>query len=163
MWTQSLRVGDDGQWTSPDGNPIRAPDLVLLFGPTDVLKNSTAPSRLAARFPEAVQLGCSSGTTVDGLQLVDDLITAVAIGFERTQVRLARRRLGPSADSYDVGVGIGQELASPDLAATHRAMRKKCPIVTRKKSAIVGQRADWPPRGTIDPSGAASSTTTVCA
>jgi hypothetical protein len=92
------------------------PDLVLIFGTVDALRTSTLPARLAAQIPGAIQLGCSSGTMIDSGGLTDEGLTVLAVGFERTQLRLATFSLNTAADSKAAGASIGAELAAPDLA-----------------------------------------------
>lgn len=117
MWVQSLRVADNGEWVSGDGDIRANPDLVLLFGPTDRLKQSPAPAALARLHPGAIQIGCSSGTSLDGMHLNDDRLTAVSIGFAHTRVRLAINALSDPSQSAEVGRAIGRDLHAPDLAA----------------------------------------------
>jgi hypothetical protein len=117
MWVQALGSTDTGDWRSRDDAPLREPNLVFLFGPTDCMRTSAAPSRLAALFPDAIQIGCSTGTTIDGRVLSDDVISAIAIGFDRTQVKLATYSLIDSDSSRAAGEEIGKQLAAPDLTA----------------------------------------------
>jgi hypothetical protein len=90
--------------------------LVLLFGPTDALRTSDAVASLALHFPSAIHVGCSSGTTVNHGGLSDEKLSAVAIGFEHTQIRLSTHSLACADSSRDVGFALGRDLAGPDLA-----------------------------------------------
>lgn len=117
MWVQALRPTETGDWQACDAAPERTPNLVFLFGPTDTMRASTAPARLAAQFPDAIQIGCSTGTTIDGQVLSDEAISAMAIGFASTKVRLATYALLDSESSRFAGKEIGRQLAAPDLTA----------------------------------------------
>lgn len=117
MWVESLRWSVDNGWQGADETGSRSPQLVLLFGPADVLRTSSAAQALALKFPDAIQLGCSTGTTLAGLHLSDDTLTATCIGFGSTRVRLALQGLASADDSRSAGEALGRELAAPDLAA----------------------------------------------
>jgi hypothetical protein len=116
MWVERIALSDKGEWGASEGSPTRVPDLVFLFGATDALRASTAPASLSARFPAALHLGCSSGTMVDGAALSDEGLTALAVGFERTRLKLATHQLGSAAESRAAGLAVGAQLAGPDLA-----------------------------------------------
>lgn len=117
MWVQALCASGSGDWKSRDATPLRKPDLVFLFGPTDSMRISAAPAQLANQFPDAIQIGCSTGTTVDGKVLSDEAISAIAIGFSHTRVKLATQALNDASHSRSVGEAIGAQLAAPDLSA----------------------------------------------
>lgn len=117
MQVQSLRTLADGSWGARDGAPLDTPDLVFLFGPTDLLRSSGAAQRLVQRFPGAIQIGCSTGTTFDGLGLTDEALSGVSICFDRTRIRLATQPLTDASSSRSIGEQIGHQLAAPDLAA----------------------------------------------
>jgi hypothetical protein len=117
MWVSKLSVDANGAWSAEPPAEAQAPSLVLLFGPTDLLRASPAPAQLARQFPAAIQLGCSTGTALDGLTLNDDALSATAIGFANTPLRLATAELAGAADSHAAGRAIGEQLAADDLAA----------------------------------------------
>ena len=91
------------------------PGLVLLFGTTDALEASDAPAALVRAYPGAIHVGCSSGTLVDGATLVNEGLVAMAVGFDRTGLRLVTQPLMGAAGSRAAGERIGAALAAPDL------------------------------------------------
>ncbi len=116
MWSNPIVPDSHGVWAAAGGGAIAQPDLILVFGGADVLRTTPALAQLAAQFPAAIQLGCSTGTRVDGAALADDGLTALAVGFDRTRIRLATGRLDSADGSMLTGASIGAELAAPDLA-----------------------------------------------
>jgi hypothetical protein len=63
-------------------------DLILYFGATGILGADSVPLRdLRAAHPEAVCAGCSTAGEIHGNSVCDGTLTALLIGFERTQVR----------------------------------------------------------------------------
>lgn len=117
MWVRTLCETAEGEWASKDGELSGDPGLVLLFGPTDLLKSSPAPARLARKFPAAIQVGCSTGTSVSGGALSDESLSALAVGFKSTKLQLATHRLDHVSASRTAGFALGRQLAAPDLAA----------------------------------------------
>lgn len=58
------------------------PDLLLTFGPTDALQGEALLDRLAACYPNSIQLCCSTGTVVTSALCSDDDFSGLALGFE---------------------------------------------------------------------------------
>lgn len=117
MWVSKLAIGADGVWRVETAPQPADPSLVLIFGPTDLLRTSQAPIQLAEQFPGAIHIGCSTGTALDGLSLNDDAVSATAVGFANTPLKLATAPLAGAEDSQAAGRSIGEQLAAPDLAA----------------------------------------------
>jgi hypothetical protein len=86
----------------------------MAFGPTNLLTGKVYAD-LIARFPTALHVGCSTGTTVENQSLSDDKIAALAVGFEKTPLRVAARQLSGPEDSESTGRALGAELAGSDL------------------------------------------------
>ncbi len=91
------------------------PDLVLYFGAIEDLRDGRASQALAARYPGAIRLGCSTGTQVAGDRLDATGASALVIGLERTRLRLATHHLA-AGESHAAGIAIGVQLAAADLA-----------------------------------------------
>ena len=112
MWVEQVPLsGPERPASAPE------PKLVLLFGPADLLRTTGLPAKLAAQFPDAIHLGCSTGTVADGNQLSDTNAIASLIGFDHTKLRLATAPLRGAAGSEQAGAELGAQLAAPDLAA----------------------------------------------
>jgi hypothetical protein len=89
-------------------------DFVLYFGNRDVLSSKSVFDSLRKNCPEAVIVGCSTGTVVDGAHLSDTDATAVAVSLVRSRVKLASVALAGTS-SFDTGREIATQLLAPDL------------------------------------------------
>lgn len=123
MWAKRISCTADCDFTWQDEEKSTArthtvlkPDLVFLFGPADLLRASGAAERLAGTYPGAILIGCSSGTMVSAPHLLDDVMTGLAVGFERTRVKLATVDFEGAPSSEAAGRALGAQLAAPDLA-----------------------------------------------
>jgi hypothetical protein len=107
-------------WLADGGGLARLegaePDLVIYFGSRSALSTGAAFAQLKAACPAAMVLGCSTGGQIHQHDAVDDEITGVAIGFDRTRIRLVSQIVGGLADSRGCGRAIGEQLKAPDLA-----------------------------------------------
>lgn len=66
-----------------------SPQLVFLFGDTDVFKQPQYYSQIQQRYPNADILGCSSAGSIMGVEVSQSPIVATAVQFNSSQVRLA--------------------------------------------------------------------------
>ncbi len=99
---------------------IRAePDLLFTFGPTDTLKKNSLLTELMQRYPNAIQLGCSTGTAVSADGLCDNGFSGLALGFDHTRLTVVSESLDDPGQSYSVGQMLGQKLAATDLAGIY--------------------------------------------
>ncbi len=78
MWSKQINANSESAMFPA------APDLVIVFGPTDRLADRTLIDRLAHRYDTAMIVGCSSGTMVEGDRLDDDGVVILGMGFDRT-------------------------------------------------------------------------------
>jgi len=101
----------------PTGVTAEKVGLILYFGATEILQASDpVPLRdLRAAHPEAVCAGCSTAGEIHGNSVCDGTLTALLIGFERTQVRGACVHVTSANDSEEAGALLGRQLAAPDL------------------------------------------------
>jgi hypothetical protein len=115
MRIDTLRWADDtADWLGAVPEP--APQLVLHFGPTDLLADGAPYRALRDRFPDATIVGCSAGSQILGRDVDDDAAIAVALRFERTRVAAVATALADSADSFAAGVRLALPLKAPGLA-----------------------------------------------
>ena len=104
----------DRRWDGPRTDP--APQLVLHFGPTDVLAEGGPYRALHARFPHAAIVGCSAGSQILGDDVDDEATVAAVLRFDRARVRANATSLSDVADSFEAGVRLATPLMSYDLA-----------------------------------------------
>ncbi|PDT90574.1 hypothetical protein CO669_10415 [Bradyrhizobium sp. Y36] len=108
-------------WNAAHGwrgaNALREPaQLVLYFGSREGLESGERYRELRGLYPDGHIVGCSAGGQIHGDDISDDEVVAVALRFERTQVRLASEIVASRDDSRACGERIARQLAAPDLA-----------------------------------------------
>jgi len=103
IWTQKA-----GWQPSSPGAFGKSAQLVLVFGSTDLLKNSPLLKELAGIYIKASFVGCSTAGEICGTTVYDDSLTAVALNFEKTTIK-----------TYEVEADFAQDslLAGERLAA----------------------------------------------
>jgi hypothetical protein len=102
-------------WRAKGGAMPPAAGLVIYFGPRAALADSRCYRELTDLFPAAHLLGCSTGGQISGDDVGDEL-SAVALEFERTPLRLATAIAPGPAQSRECGLTIGRTLAQDDLS-----------------------------------------------
>jgi hypothetical protein len=95
------------------------PTLLLVFGPTDALKRDGQLAGLMEKYPDAMQLACSTGTAVGPEGLGDDGFSGLALGFDRTRLAVETETMEDPGQSRAVGRMLGKKLAAPDLAGVY--------------------------------------------
>jgi hypothetical protein len=115
MHASQLYWTDDTGW-SADRELSGRTDLVLYFGSRAMLASAAHHDALLSRFPGARLLGCSTGGQMAGGDVDDGRLSALALAFDRTRVKLAEVRVEEPAQSRVAGLSIGMQLAAPDLA-----------------------------------------------
>lgn len=115
MRVRQLRWSEPGGWPAL-GADFEAADLVLYFGTRERLACGTRHRDLAALFPHAHLLGCSTGGQFCGADVSDDESIAVAIRFDATRIKLAAHAVDDIEHSRAAGEAIGRALIGDDLA-----------------------------------------------
>lgn len=108
--TWSERSGWVGQ-----NSPIDAPQLVLIFGATAILRDPAMLAGIRADFPGALVFGCSTAGEIHGTRVSDDTLTLTAVHFEKTRLRLASVAVAAAQESASAGRELAIQLTSPDL------------------------------------------------
>lgn len=102
-------------WSERDGwqRPAEYADaqLVLVFGDRAALANESFASSLAARWPGAIRIGCSTAGQIQGTDVFDEGVGATAIRFDHTLVKLATAPV-TAADSAAAGAQIASALGT---------------------------------------------------
>jgi hypothetical protein len=96
-----------------DGAPV---NLVLYFGSRRALANPARFEELRGIFPDAHILGCSTGGQIHNDDIIDDEITAIAVGFDKTRLKLVSEPVTGAHASRACGSAIGRKLKAGDLA-----------------------------------------------
>jgi hypothetical protein len=102
-------------WMDDPDSAVPA-DLVLYFGSRAMLAQDGHYAALKTRFPTATIVGCSTGGQIEGADVSDQTMTALALDFAHTELRLAEARVDDPSRSHAAGASIGAALAGPGLA-----------------------------------------------
>jgi hypothetical protein len=115
MHAAELYWKDLSGWMDDPDQPVPA-DLVIYFGARETLAAEAHLSALRSRFPTAQMIGCSTGgQMVDG-DVSDQVMSALALTFDKTTFRLAQTDVETPDTSHEAGRRIAEALAAPDLA-----------------------------------------------
>jgi hypothetical protein len=90
--------------------------LVLYFGARRALADKARFDELRKIFPNAHILGCSTGGQIHNDDVVDEEITALAVRFDTTKLKLVCEDVAGVGASHHCGETIGRALKAPDLA-----------------------------------------------
>lgn len=106
-------------WSKESGwsGALSAPaDLVLAFGSRETLAEPARMAELAGMAPGADVVGCSTGGQFTAVDVDDDALTGVALGFDHGRHRLATVDARPGMGAREAGIELARRLAAPDLA-----------------------------------------------
>lgn len=109
-WNMPLPTQDDG----PD-------TLVLAFAAPRYADDWAPFAQLAAAFPQAQLMGCSTAGEIAGAAVQDGSISATVVRFHGTRLRRAATTISGAGDSLAAGARLARQLAgqaaAPDLRA----------------------------------------------
>jgi hypothetical protein len=89
--------------------------LVLVFGGAKEISGTAPLESLASAYPRAHLLGCSTAGEILGQAIFDDSLVVAVCRFDSTPLRSTSQGIEATAESFSVGVRIGQRLSAPDL------------------------------------------------
>jgi hypothetical protein len=105
-------------WTERDGwqRPAAMADaeLVLVFGHRAAFEDARFVAAVAAQWPAAARIGCSTAGQIHGTEVFDDGAVATAVKFASTRVRLATAHV-TATGSAAAGAELARALTGPDL------------------------------------------------
>jgi hypothetical protein len=110
-WTQKT-----GWQPSVPGAIGKSAQLVLVFGSTDLLKQSPLPKELTSAYPDANFVGCSTAGEICGTTVCDDSLTAVAVHFEKTTIRTHEVEINSAEDSLLAGERLAALVSPANLS-----------------------------------------------
>jgi len=116
MKTDQLHWSEDCGWDrSADPGVADAATVVLVFGGSGVLRDPDRLIEVAASYPQAELIGCSTSGEIHGTHVSDESIAVTAIEFDYTSVRTAEMVLSESSDSRQAGRELAARLADQSL------------------------------------------------
>jgi hypothetical protein len=116
MKTDQLHWSDPSGWDrSADAGVADGAQVVLVFGGSGALRDPARLSEVAASYPHAELIGCSTSGEIRGTHVCDESIVATAIEFDFTSIRMAETVLTESSDSRKVGRELAEQLVDQSL------------------------------------------------
>jgi len=118
MKIEQLRWTPEQNWQAMNQNrqtPQIAPQLVLVFGETAVLKAGNPLEALRSAYPKAQFLGCSTAGEICDTQVTDGSLVATALHFEQTQIRSHAIHLEATETSCQAGARLAQAFETEGL------------------------------------------------
>jgi hypothetical protein len=107
-WTHST-----GWMPAPPGALGSAADLVLLFGDSALLKDSSLLDPIRSAHPRARFMGCSTAGEISGTHVLDQSLVATAVHFEHTRIAGSCIAVEDDKQSFDAGAELAHRL-DPD-------------------------------------------------
>lgn len=92
-----------------------AADLALVFAGVRFFEHAGFAESLAARFPTAVRIGCSTAGEITQGGVSDGTCVITLVRFAHTRLRVASTVLDGMDDSFSAGERLAQELSAPGL------------------------------------------------
>lgn len=116
MKAQNLSWSAASGWTSVQEDVAQA-QLVILFDSRSSLETSAVYNDLRAFFPSAHIIGCSTGGQISNGDVTDEVPVALAMQFEKAELRMASESISDNSRSASVGRKLGESLAGEYLRA----------------------------------------------
>ncbi len=110
MNLEQQRWSQDGGWIPGTAMLGRAAQLVLVFGSTGILSESTRLKELKSMYPSARMLGCSTAGEICGTRVFDDSLVATAIRFQHTILQGAEVSIEEGESSARCGERLARAL-----------------------------------------------------
>jgi hypothetical protein len=107
---------EGGRWRRELPRDLDSPQTTVFAFASPRFGRGPGPLRdLAAAFPRARIIGCSTAGEIHDTRVADDSVVAAVARFEATGIRSARTPIDGGVASYEAGVRLAAALAADDL------------------------------------------------
>lgn len=86
--------------------------LVLVFGQRSVLQTAGLVSGIAAAYPDARVVGCSTAGEIVGVHVQDESVVVTAVAFDDARVQAAMAAVEDGVSSEDTGAALAAQLSA---------------------------------------------------
>ncbi len=111
------------KWTAENGwknlsdiDLVESPELVLIFGSGEPLKNKTLFDEVRSWYPKSHIISASTAGEIIKTEVSDDTLVLTAIKFEKTKLQFAETDINQVEESEEAGKKIGSALPKDGLA-----------------------------------------------
>jgi len=116
MKTEQFHWTVDIGWSGRLGDELgEMAQLVLIFGDRALLKDPQHVLSIAAAYPRACLIGCSTAGEIVGTRVVDESVVVTAVHFESTRVKRVAAKIDGAGRSFEVGEDLARALQSEGL------------------------------------------------
>ncbi len=105
------------RWSEPFPDLDSENTLVVAFAAPSYGDRPEVFAELAAAYPRAAVIGCSTSGEIHHTRIRDESIAVAAMRFEHTRVRYAHAGIESAEGSFLAGAAIADQLAGPGLRA----------------------------------------------
>jgi len=109
------RIRTDGEWRVTGGGSTKNPQLAVVFGPGEVLRERAVWDQLALLYPGARIVGCSTAGEIAGVRVLDDAVVVTAIELEHGRIAVAAAPVGDAPDCVALGGALAAQLPRDGL------------------------------------------------
>lgn len=109
------------QWTAQKGwnpNPpgtLSDAQLVLIFGGTEIIKDSGKINEIKQQYPNAYVTGCSTAGEICGTTVADDSLVVTAVQFDSTRLEHSSIKVKNTEDSFKAGEELAKAVSHEGL------------------------------------------------
>jgi hypothetical protein len=111
---QRVRTGESWNRVGGSAEPGTA-QLALAFGPAAALADAATWKQLAALYPGARVVACSTAGEISGSEVLEDGLVVTALGFDHGHVAVTSVELGATPDSRALGARLAAGLPHEGL------------------------------------------------
>jgi hypothetical protein len=172
MKTQQISYASDHEdFKSIDLRFSFTPDLILIFGCSQTIRESELSKKLRNEYPDAIISGCSTAGEISGIQVNDGSVVCSAVKFDHTNIEFHSISLNENLDSLEAGAALMSKFNPAGLkhvfvlsdglnvngTALVQGIRSTLPKDVNVTGGLAGDGADFKSTWVIDKNGQAQS------
>jgi hypothetical protein len=172
MKTQQISYASDHEdFKSIDLRFSFTPDLILIFGCSQTIRESELSKKLRNEYPDTIISGCSTAGEISGIQVNDGSVVCSAVKFDHTNIEFHSISLNENLDSLEAGAALMSKFNPAGLkhvfvlsdglnvngTALVQGIRSTLPKDVNVTGGLAGDGADFKSTWVIDKNGQAQS------
>ncbi len=172
MKTAQFKYTPESNWTEIENkNAISNPNLIFVFGSTQLIKDNKALIDLKGKYPNAIMIGGTSAGEISGINVFDDTIIATLVEFKSTTVKFVSEEINSAENSFEVGKSLVNSLQGDKLKHVFvisegltingselvRGLRASLPVNVSATGGLAGDGANFSETYIIDENGLAKN------
>jgi len=114
--TQEIWTPSKGWTTMVQNGEIAQADFVLCFAENNILSRSQLYSEIAAKYPTADIIFCSTAGEIAGEQILDTGLSLLAVQMDHTKIKVCRSNINDFGSAKELAHSLVSDLKADDLA-----------------------------------------------